>query len=169
MTQASGPTAVYSGTFDPMTLGHGDIVGRAARLFARLIVAVAAGHHKRTLFDLDQRIAMARDVVACHGNVEVMPFDGLLTDFVVAQGGTAIVRGLRGVRDFDYEFEMAGMNRHLAPGVDTLFLAPSPHVQFISSTLVREIAALGGDVSRLVPPAVHERLMERVRPAPGAA
>ena len=168
MITATGATAVYSGTFDPMTLGHDDIVGRASRLFGRLIVAVAAGHHKRTLFDLDERIAMAREVVARHGNVEVLPFDGLLTAFVVAQGGTAIVRGLRGVRDFDYEFEMAGMNRHLAPGVDTLFLAPSPQVQFISSTLVREIATLGGDVSRLVPPAVHARLMERTRKAAAA-
>ena len=112
---------------------------------------------------------MRRAVVAGHGNVDVQPLDGLLRDFVVGHGAHAIVRGVRTVSDFDYEFQMAGMNRHLMPDVDTLFLTPSNQYQFISATLVREIATLGGDVSRLVSPTIHERLMQRTRPAPGAA
>ena len=169
MTTATRLTAVYPGTFDPMTLGHEDLIGRASRLFERLIVAVAAAHHKRTMFDVGERLDMARAVVARHGNVEVQPLDGLLRDFVVGHGGNAVVRGVRTVSDFDYEFQMAGMNRHLMPDVDTLFLTPSNQFQFISATLVREIATLGGDVSRLVSPTVHERLMARTRPVPGAA
>ena len=169
MTPVTRLTAVYPGTFDPMTLGHEDLIGRAARLFERLIVAVAAGHHKRTMFSVDERLDMARAVVARHGNVEVQPLGGLLRDFVVVHGGNAIVRGVRTVSDFDYEFQMAGMNRHLMPDVDTLFLTPSNPFQFISATLVREIATLGGDVSGLVSPTVHERLMARTRPAHGAA
>ena len=169
MTSAIRLTAVYPGTFDPMTLGHEDLIGRASRLFERLIVAVAAGHHKRTMFDVNERLDMARAVVARYGNVEVQTLDGLLRDFVVGHGANAVVRGVRTVSDFDYEFQMAGMNRHLMPDVDTLFLTPSNQYQFISATLVREIATLGGDVSRLVSPTIHERLMQRTRPAPGAA
>ena len=169
MTTATRLTAVYPGTFDPMTLGHEDLIGRASRLFERLVVAVAAGHHKRCMFDVEERLDMARAVVAGHGNVEVQPLDGLLRDFVVNHGGNAVVRGVRTVSDFDYEFQMAGMNRHLMPDVDTLFLTPSNQYQFISATLVREIATLGGDVSGLVSPTVHDRLMARTRPAPGAA
>ncbi|MGH8820180.1 MAG: pantetheine-phosphate adenylyltransferase, partial [Rhodoferax sp.] len=131
-------TAVYPGTFDPMTLGHEDVVRRATQLFDRIIVAVAAGHHKNALFSLDERIAMVRDAVKSYPQVSVESFSGLLRDFVVARGGKAMVRGLRAVTDFDYEFQLAGMNRTLMPHVETVFLTPSDKYQFISSTFVRE-------------------------------
>jgi pantetheine-phosphate adenylyltransferase len=160
-------TAVYPGTFDPMTLGHEDLMRRASQLFDRLIVAVAAGHHKqRTMFSIDERIEIARSLAQPHANVEVLPFRGLLRDFVVAHGGKVVVRGLRAVSDFEYEFQMAGMNRQLMPDVETLFLTPSDQFQFISGTFVREIAMLGGDVSKFVAPSVLERLKDRVRSAP---
>jgi pantetheine-phosphate adenylyltransferase len=155
-------TAVYPGTFDPMTLGHADLMRRAARLFPRLILAVAAGHHKRTMFTLDERLEMASEVAAPYPNVEVVAFDGLLRDFVVNNGGKVVVRGLRAVSDFEYEFQMAGMNRQLMPDVETLFLTPSDQYQFVSGTFVREIAMLGGDVSKFVAPSVLQRLHERV-------
>ena len=155
-------TAVYPGTFDPMTLGHADLMARAARLFDKLVVAVAAGHHKRTLFTLDERLAMAKELAANHANVEVVSFQGLLRDFVVAQNGKVVVRGLRAVSDFEYEFQMAGMNRQLMPDVETVFLTPSDQYQFVSGTFVREIAMLGGDVSKFVAPSVLARLHERV-------
>jgi len=156
------PIAIYPGTFDPMTLGHEDLVRRGAGLFGRLIVAVAAGHHKRTMFTLDERLGMARELFAGLRNVEVIAFEGLLRDFVVAHGAHVIVRGLRAVSDFEYEFQMAGMNRKLMPEVETLFLTPSDQLQFISSTFVREIATLGGDVSQFVSPLVLARLSERL-------
>ena len=159
-------TAVYPGTFDPMTLGHEDVVRRATQLFDHIIVAVAAGHHKNALFSLDERIAMARDAVKPYPQVSVESFSGLLRDFVVARGGKAMVRGLRAVTDFDYEFQLAGMNRTLMPHVETVFLTPSDKYQFISSTFVREIASLGGEVNKFVSPAVLERLLNKVRPAP---
>jgi len=159
---SSAPIAIYPGTFDPMTLGHEDLVRRGAGLFGRLIVAVAAGHHKRTMFTLDERLAMARELFTSLPNVEVIAFEGLLRDFVVAHGAKVIVRGLRAVSDFEYEFQMAGMNRKLMPEVETLFLTPSDQLQFISSTFVREIAALGGDVSQFVSPLVLGRLGERL-------
>jgi pantetheine-phosphate adenylyltransferase len=155
-------TAVYPGTFDPFTLGHVDLMRRASRLFERLIVAVAAGHHKRALFSLDERLQMATELAAQHPNVEVMAFSGLLRDFVVEHGGKVVVRGLRAVSDFEYEFQMAGMNRQLMPDVETLFLTPSDQYQFVSGTFVREIAMLGGDVSKFVAPSVLQRLHERV-------
>lgn len=155
-------TAVYPGTFDPITLGHEDLMRRGSRLFDRLILAVAAGHHKRTLFSLDERLAMARSAAAALPNVEVMALDGLLRDFVVAQGGQVVLRGLRAVSDFEYEFQMAGMNRQLMPEVETLFLTPSDQHQFTSGTFVREIATLGGDVSKFVAPSVLARLQARV-------
>ena len=155
--------AVYPGTFDPMTLGHEDVVRRAVQLFGKVIVAVAAGHHKKALFTLQERIDMAREVVKPYGQVEVASFAGLLRDFVVARGGKAMVRGLRAVTDFDYEFQLAGMNRSLMPDVETVFLTPSDKYQFISSTFVREIALLGGEVDKFVSPLVQERLMEKVR------
>ncbi|HEU4457916.1 MAG TPA: pantetheine-phosphate adenylyltransferase [Methylibium sp.] len=158
----NGLCAVYPGTFDPMTLGHDDLVRRASSLFPRLIVAVAAGHHKRTMFGLDDRLAMARELSAPYRNVEVLAFDGLLRDFVVSHGGRVVVRGLRAVSDFEYEFQMAGMNRQLMPDVETVFLTPSDHYQFVSGTFVREIASLGGDVSKFVAPSVLERLRARV-------
>ncbi|WP_374429555.1 pantetheine-phosphate adenylyltransferase [Ideonella dechloratans] len=154
--------AVYPGTFDPMTLGHQDLVRRAARLFDRLIVAVAAGHHKRTMFTLDERLGIARELCQPYPNVEVVDFRGLLRDFVVQRGGKVVVRGLRAVSDFEYEFQMAGMNRQLMPDVETLFLTPSDQYQFVSGTFVREIASLGGDVSKFVAPSVLERLKDRV-------
>jgi pantetheine-phosphate adenylyltransferase len=155
--------AIYPGTFDPMTLGHEDVVRRATQLFDTVIVAVAAGHHKKALFSLADRIAMAREVVAPYPQVEVASFAGLLRDFVVARGGKAMVRGLRAVTDFDYEFQLAGMNRSLMPNVETVFLTPSDKFQFISSTFVREIALLGGEVDKFVSPGVQQRLMEKMR------
>jgi pantetheine-phosphate adenylyltransferase len=162
LTSVTRLTAVYPGTFDPFTLGHVDLMRRASRLFERLIVAVAAGHHKRAMFNLDERLQMAQELAAQHPNVEVMAFRGLLRDFVVEHGGKVVVRGLRAVSDFEYEFQMAGMNRQLMPEVETLFLAPSDQYQFVSGTFVREIAMLGGDVSKFVAPSVLRRLQERV-------
>jgi pantetheine-phosphate adenylyltransferase len=155
--------AVYPGTFDPMTLGHEDVVRRATQLFDRVIVAVAAGHHKKSMFTLDERVEMAREVVKPYAQVTVESFDGLMRDFVVARGAKAMVRGLRAVTDFDYEFQLAGMNRTLMPDVETVFLTPSDKYQFISSTFVREIATLGGEVDKFVEPLVLKRLMEKVR------
>lgn len=154
--------AVYPGTFDPITLGHEDVVRRAAQLFGKVIVAVAAGHHKKTLFSLEERIAMVREACANYPQVEVESFDGLLAHFVLARGAKAMVRGLRAVTDFDYEFQLAGMNRTLMPEVETVFLTPSDRYQFISSTFVREIATLNGDVDKFVSKGVHERLMLKV-------
>ena len=156
-------TAVYPGTFDPMTLGHEDVVRRATQLFDRVIVAVAAGHHKKAMFSLAERVDMAREVVKDYPHVTVESFDGLMRDFVVARGAKAMVRGLRAVTDFDYEFQLAGMNRTLMPDVETVFLTPSDKYQFISSTFVREIAMLGGEVDKFVEPAVLRRLMDKVR------
>jgi pantetheine-phosphate adenylyltransferase len=155
-------TAVYPGTFDPMTLGHADLMRRASQLWDRLILAVAAGHHKKTMFSLDERLDMARELAAEYPNVEVVAFSGLLRDFVVAHQGKIVVRGLRAVSDFEYEFQMAGMNRQLMPEVETVFLTPSDQFQFVSGTFVREIAMLGGDVSKFVAPSVLDRLKARV-------
>ena len=162
MTIASPLTAVYPGTFDPMTLGHEDLMKRAAGLFDRLILGVAAGHHKRTMFTIAERLEIAREIAAPCRNVEVIPFRGLPHDFVVEQGGHVVVRGLRAVSDFEYEFQMAGMNRQLMPHVETVFMTPSDQYQFVSGTFVREIAMLGGDVSKFVAPSVLKRLQERV-------
>lgn len=155
--------AVYPGTFDPMTLGHEDVVRRATQLFGHLIVAVAAGHHKKAMFSLSERIDMVREAVKDYPQVRVESFSGLLRDFVVSRGGKAMVRGLRAVTDFDYEFQLAGMNRSLMPQVETVFLTPSDKYQFISSTFVREIATLGGEVDKFVSPVVNERLALKVR------
>jgi pantetheine-phosphate adenylyltransferase len=155
--------AIYPGTFDPITLGHEDVVRRATQLFDQVIIAVAAGHHKKTMFTLHERIEMVREAVAPYPHVTVESFSGLLRDFVVARGGKAMVRGLRAVTDFDYEFQLAGMNRSLMPNVETVFLTPSDKYQFISSTFVREIATLGGEVGKFVSPAVSQRLVEKVR------
>ena len=154
--------AVYPGTFDPITLGHEDLVRRAARLFDRVIVAVAIAHHKKTLFSLDERMEMARQALADCPQVQVESFEGLVTEFTAVRGGTAMVRGLRSGTDFDYEFQLAGMNRALVPGVETVFLTPASQYQFISSTLVREIGTLGGDVAQFVSPGVHERLLHKL-------
>ena len=162
MTTLTPMIAVYPGTFDPMTLGHEDLMRRAAHLFDRLILAVAAGHHKRAMFSIDERLEMAAEIASPYANVEVLPFRGLLRDFVVGNHGDVVVRGLRAVSDYEYEFQMAGMNRQLMPEVETLFLTPSDQYQFISGTFVREIASLGGDVSKFVAPSVLRRLKDRV-------
>jgi len=162
LTTAKQLTAVYPGTFDPMTLGHEDLMRRASQLFERLILAVAAGHHKNTMFDAEERLAIAKELASNYPNVEVIPFRGLLRDFVVAHGGKVVVRGLRAVSDFEYEFQMAGMNRQLMPEVETVFLTPSDQYQFVSGTFVREIATLGGDVSKFVSESVLHRLKRRV-------
>lgn len=154
--------AIYPGTFDPLTRGHEDLVRRASKLCDRLLVAIAAGHHKNAMFTLDERLDIAREVLAPYPNVEVSGFTGLLRDFVVARGAQVVVRGLRAVSDFEYEFQMAGMNRQLMPDVETLFLTPADQYQFISGTFVREISMLGGDVSKFVVPLVMERLQAKV-------
>jgi pantetheine-phosphate adenylyltransferase len=153
---------VYPGTFDPMTLGHADLMRRASNLFDRLVLAVAAGHHKRTMFTIAERLEMAQEIAAPYPNVEVMAFRGLLRNFVVDLGGKVVIRGLRAVSDFEYEFQMAGMNRQLMPDVETVFMTPSDQYQFVSGTFVREIATLGGDVSKFVAPSVLRRLQDRV-------
>ncbi len=162
MTNKTPLTAVYPGTFDPMTLGHADLMRRAANLFDRLVLAVAAGHHKRTMFTIAERLEMAQEIAAPYPNVEVMAFRGLLRNFVVDLGGKVVIRGLRAVSDFEYEFQMAGMNRQLMPDVETVFMTPSDQFQFVSGTFVREIATLGGDVSKFVAPSVLRRLQDRV-------
>ncbi len=163
MTSKTQLTAVYPGTFDPMTLGHEDLMRRASRLFERLIVAVASGHHKRTLFNLGERLLIAQELARKYPNVDVISFDGLLSEFVKQQKGKVVVRGLRAVSDFEYEFQMAGMNRHLMPEVETVFLTPSDQYQFVSGTFVREIALLFCDVSKFVSPSVHAQLQLRVQ------
>jgi pantetheine-phosphate adenylyltransferase len=155
-------TAVYPGTFDPITLGHEDMLRRSAGLFDNVIVAVAAGHHKKTLFTLQERMDMVREAMQAYPQVKVESFSGLVRDFVVARGGKAMVRGLRSGTDFDYEFQLAGMNRSLAPDVETVFLTPAAEYQFISSTLVREIATLGGEVGKFVSAGVHRKLVAKV-------
>ncbi|MEO5734604.1 MAG: pantetheine-phosphate adenylyltransferase [Rubrivivax sp.] len=162
MTATPPRTAVYPGTFDPMTLGHEDLMRRASRLFDRLIVAVAVGHHKRTMFTINERLEIAREICAPYQNVEAVTFRGLLSEFVMSQQGVVVVRGLRAVSDFEYEFQMAGMNRQLMPDVETVFMTPSDQFQFVSGTFVREIASLNGDVSKFVAPSVLRRLQERV-------
>ena len=155
-------SAIYPGTFDPITLGHEDLVRRAARMFDRIVVGVAAGHHKRALFELDERIAMARETVGRIAGVEVLPFSGLVVEFAAAQRACVMLRGLRSSTDYDYESQLAGMNRRLAPDIETVFLPPGDAVQHISSTLVREIAKLGGDVGSFISSPVLERLRTRV-------
>lgn len=150
--------AVFPGTFDPITLGHQDLIRRSARMFSTVIVAVATAYHKKTLFTLDERLDAVREVFKALDNVRVEPFTGLVRDFAVDHGAAAMVRGVRSVTDFDYEAQLAGMNRALAPEVETIFLTPDSRYQFISSTLVREIAALKGDVSQFVDAAVLKRL-----------
>ncbi|MDB5890391.1 MAG: pantetheine-phosphate adenylyltransferase [Polaromonas sp.] len=142
-------TAVYSGTFDPVTLGHEDVVRRAAGLFDRVIVAVAAAHHKKTLFSLEARVSLVRAATQRMANVSVLPFDGLIMDFCKVHGASAVVRGIRNLTDFDYEAQMGAMNRKLRPEVETVFLLPDAQLQCISSTLVREISKLKGDVSQM--------------------
>ena len=165
MSPARNRIAVYPGTFDPITNGHVDLVDRAAPLFERLIVGVAASPSKRPTLPLELRVGLARDALARHPNVEVHGFDSLLAHFVRESGGGILLRGLRAVSDFEYEFQMASMNRHLIPEVETLVLTPAEQYGFISSSLVREISRLGGDVSGFVPPAVAEAMQAEWRRA----
>lgn len=158
MSAANPRIAIYPGTFDPITNGHVDLVDRAAPLFEKLVVGVAASPSKRPTLPLDLRVRLAREALAHHGNVEVHGFDTLLAHFVRHMGGGILLRGLRAVSDFEYEFQMASMNRRLIPEVETLFLTPAEQYSFISSSLVREIARLGGDVSGFVTPAVAAAL-----------
>ena len=155
--------AVYPGTFDPITNGHADLVARAAPLYERVIVAIAESSGKSPGFSLDDRIALARLALASLRNVEVRGFDCLLADFVRETGAGVLLRGLRAVSDFEYEFQLASMNRYLIPEAETLFLTPAEQYSFISSSLVREIARLGGDVSSFVHPAVQQALRQRWR------
>jgi pantetheine-phosphate adenylyltransferase len=149
---------VYPGTFDPFTRGHEDVVRRASRLFDEIIVGVATSESKGPLFSVSERVAMAREVFADFANVRPLGFSGLLMEFVRSVGATVVLRGLRAVSDFEYEFQMAGMNRNLYPEVETMFLTPAEQYLFMSSTIVREIARFGGDVSKFVSPPVAARL-----------
>ena len=153
--------AVYPGTFDPITNGHVDLVDRAARLFETLVVGVAASPSKGPAMPLDLRVSLAREALGHHPNVEVRGFDCLMAHFVRQVGAGVLLRGLRAVSDFEYEFQLASMNRHLIPNVETLFLTPAEQYSFISSSLVREIARLGGDVSGFVHPAVQIALSRK--------
>lgn len=154
--------AIYPGTFDPITFGHMDLIERAARMFDRVIVGVAVNANKKPLFSLEERVNLAKAVIKKE-NVEVLGFESLLTDFAAQQGANIILRGLRAVSDFDYEFQLAGMNRYLAPTIESLFLMPSENFTYISSKLVREISILGGDVTKFVPEIVVKALENKFR------
>jgi len=151
-------TVVYPGTFDPITNGHIDLVERAARLFDRVVIAIASSEKKVPLFTLEERVALSQQVLAHLDNVEVTGFNILLTDFVTQQGSNCVLRGLRAVADFEYEFQLANMNRAMQPDFESVFLTPAEHLSFISSSLVREIASLGGNISPFVPPEVAQAL-----------
>ncbi|MCG8426817.1 MAG: pantetheine-phosphate adenylyltransferase [Chromatiales bacterium] len=157
------PVAIYPGTFDPITNGHSDLITRAAKLFDKVIVAIAANPGKSPKFTLSERVELASLVIKDIDNVEIREFDTLLVHFARECNADVILRGLRAVSDFEYEFQLAGMNRRLAPGVETMFLTPAEQFSYISSSLVREIAALGGDVSEFVHPAVAAALQKRLR------
>jgi pantetheine-phosphate adenylyltransferase len=154
-------TAVYPGTFDPLTCGHGDIVRRAVLLFDKVIVAVAVNAGKQPVWDVGERVELAKKALSDLPNIEVVQFDNLLIEFARQQGASIILRGLRAVSDFEYEFQLAGMNRRLAPDVETVFLTPAEQYTFISSSLVREVARLGGDISDFVHPEVKKALQAR--------
>ncbi len=158
----SNRIAVYPGTFDPLTRGHEDLVRRASKLFDRVIVGIAQSRTKQPFFTLDERLSIARTILADYPNIEVHGFDCLLMDFMRQHSAHIILRGLRAVSDFEYEFQMAGMNRNLYPDVETIFLTPSEQYMFISATMVREIAVLGGDVGKFVQPLVVKRLAEKL-------
>lgn len=153
--------AVYPGTFDPITEGHMDLIKRAARFYDRLIIAVADNRNKNTLFTLEERIALVNEVLADFDNVEVRGFNTLLVDFVHEVGGNVLLRGLRAVSDFEYEFQLASMNRKLAPEIETMFMTPAEQYAFISSSLVKEVSALSGDVSAFVHPLVERALKDK--------
>ena len=155
--------AIYAGTFDPMTLGHVDVVERAARIFPELIIGVAALTGKDTLFSKEERVALVKAAVADLPNVRVESFEGLLVNYARSQGAGVIIRGLRAVSDFEYEFQMALTNRRLAPDLETMFLMPKQDYSFINSTNIKQVASLGGDVSEFVPPDVVEALAQKFK------
>ena len=155
--------AVYPGTFDPLTRGHEDLVRRSSALFTKLIVGVADSRTKKPFFTMEERLEIANEVLGHYNNVEVVAFTGLLKDLVREHNARVIIRGLRAVSDFEYEFQMAGMNRYLMPEAETLFMTPSDQYQFISGTIVREIAVLGGDISKFVFPSVETWLKNKIR------
>ncbi|MGC8793770.1 MAG: pantetheine-phosphate adenylyltransferase [Bryobacteraceae bacterium] len=160
--ERGGIIAVYPGSFDPITYGHLDLIERASRLFDRLIVAVLRNEAKKPLFSVEERVEMAREVLRDFDNVEVESFGGLLVDFATARGARVILRGIRAISDYEYELQMALMNRRLAPGIETLFMMAREDYSFLSARLVKEVVALGGNVSGLVPPPVEERLRKRL-------
>jgi pantetheine-phosphate adenylyltransferase len=163
MTKKSKRQAVYPGTFDPITNGHHDLVRRAASIFDRVVIGIAANPNKVPMFSLEVRVDMARQVLAELGNVEVMGYSGLTVDFAQQQNCGVVIRGLRAVSDFEFEFQLANMSRHLDREVDYVFLTPQEQFTFISSTLVREIATLGGDVSKFVHPVVEAEFARRLK------
>ncbi|NND61033.1 MAG: pantetheine-phosphate adenylyltransferase [Gammaproteobacteria bacterium] len=154
------PAAMYPGTFDPITNGHSDLVRRAATIFDRVVVAIAANPRKEPTFPLERRVAMAREVLGELDNVEVTGYEGLTVDFATKRGLPVMIRGLRAVSDFEFEFQLATMSRQIAPNVETVFLTPAEQFTYISSTLVREVASFGGDVSKFVHPLVCDALIE---------
>ena len=158
--------AVYPGTFDPFTRGHEDLVRRAARVFAHVVVGIAASTGKRPIFTLEERVEMATELLKDQPNVKIFGFTGLLRDFLRERNANVILRGLRAVSDFEYEFQMAGMNRSLHPEIETMFLTPGEQYMFVSATMVREIAVLGGDVAQFVQTPVSQRLATRCGDAP---
>ena len=158
MTQSNPSIAIYPGTFDPITLGHENIAHRATRIFDKIIVAVASSASKKCFFSFEERVGLVKAVFSEHKAIEVIGFNGLLMDFVEAQNAHVVIRGLRAVSDFEYEFQLAGMNRKLYPNVETLFLTPSEQFTFVSSSLVREVATLGGNIEQFVSPIVKEAM-----------
>lgn len=156
-------TAIYPGTFDPITDGHIDIISRASKLFHKVIIAVAVNQGKAPLFSLEERVLMAKEVTTSLSNISIIGFDNLLVDCAKEQNANVVLRGLRAVSDFEYEFQMAGMNRRLSPELETMFLTPAEQYEFISSSMIREIAKLKGDVSSFVPKCVEERLIKKFK------
>ena len=156
-------TAIYPGTFDPVTNGHIDIIARAAKLYHKVIVAVAVNSNKTPLFDIQQRVELLQQVTILFDNVSIIGFDNLLVDCAKQQGANVILRGLRAISDFEYEFQLAGMNRRLSPELETMFLTPAEQYEFISSSMIKEIARLGGDVSDFVPRNVQHQLIEKFK------
>lgn len=156
-------SAVYAGTFDPITYGHIDLIERASRIFSEVIVGIAASTNKKPLFTLEERVAMTKHVLSQYSNVKVFGFQSLLLDFAREHDANVILRGLRAVADFDYEFQLASMNRNLNPKIESMFLMPGEKYMYVSSSIVREIAALGGDVSGFVPEIVMQALKEKYK------
>ena len=163
MTQSNLAVAIYPGTFDPITLGHENIAHRAARIFDKIIVAVASNSTKKCFFSFEERVGLVKAVFKEYKEIEVIGFNGLLMDFVEAQNAQVVIRGLRAVSDFEYEFQLAGMNRKLYPNVETLFLTPSEQFTFVSSSLVREVATLGGNIEQFVSPIVKDAMKKTGR------